>query len=103
MFAAAGLVIGTRRGASNLAFEQEVHAGLAGILAAADEELDVTALNFEGSGGERAGRFVAIEKGVDQPVAHEAIDLHLIRQSALRRAGAERLAGDDPRSVDRAF
>src|SRR5207249_6321495 len=84
------------RGADDLAADEQVDARLAGVLAAADEEVEVVALDLELGRSERADGGVAAAEAVDEPLAEEAGDRHLARQRALRRPGAEGSAGGGP-------
>src|SRR5436309_11567391 len=68
-FAAARLVVWAGGVAHRLAFNQQVHADLLGILAAADEETDELALDLELRRREGARCSVAIVKRIDQALA----------------------------------
>ena len=99
--AAAGLSVGARGGEDDFAVDEQVHAGLALVSAAADEELDVVPLDGELGRGELARRLVAAEERVDESLAFETGDLHLAAERALGRGRAERLAFDLPVAVVR--
>ena len=77
---AARLVVGAGGGVDHLAIHQQVDAGAAGMHAAADQEVEVLAFDLQRRRGECAGRAVALEEAVDQPLAFEPADLHLARQ-----------------------
>ena len=76
---------------------------LALVPAAADQEIDVIALDRKPRAGERTGRFVTAVEAVRKPVPLEATHLHLPRQRAARRTGPERLAGHRPAATLIAF
>jgi hypothetical protein len=59
LFAAAGLDVGTGRGAHHPAVQQQVDARLARVTASANQEVQKTPLDRQRRRGQRAGRFVA--------------------------------------------
>ncbi len=94
--AAACLGVDARGGEDDFAANEKVHAGLALMSAAADEELDVVPLDGELRRGEPARRLVAAEERVDESLAFKTGNPHLAAERALRRRLAERRAFDFP-------
>ena len=85
----------------HVAVDQQIHAGLALVSAATDQELNVVPLDNELERRELAGRSVTTEERVDESLAFEAADLHLAAQRALGGGLAERFAFDLPVAVVR--
>src|SRR5205823_6284462 len=96
---AARPVVGAGGGADDLAAHEQVDAGEARELAAADEEAEELALDGELRRGEPSGAAVAAGEAVDEPLAEETLDRHLAGQRPLRGALAERAALDLPVAV----
>ena len=87
--AAPWLRVGARGRAHDASLDEQVHAGLAGITAAADQECDVIVIELEFTRGERAQAVVAPQKTIDQPLALESADGHLTSQRSGRGPRAE--------------
>ena len=98
-----GLSVFARGGADDFAADEQVHAGEARVVAAAEEEVDVAALDGEGLGHGGAGRPVAAEVGVDEVLPAEAADGLLRVERAGGRLLAEGLARDGPLVVGAAL
>ncbi len=93
------LVVLAGGGADDLAVHQQVDARLARLVAAADQEADVAALDREVRRRERADGVVAVDPAVHQPLALEAGHRLLAGQRAVDRPRAEGLAGHLPVAV----
>ena len=63
------LVVVAGRCANDLAINEQIDACLAFVGPSANEEVEELALDLEGRRGERAGRGIAIQVGVDQALA----------------------------------
>ena len=94
-----GLAILAGRRADHLAADAEIDAGLARMVAAADEEADVPPLDAEGLRGGRALRAVAADERVDQAVAGKTAHRLLPGLGAVGGALAEGVADDRPAFV----
>ena len=86
-------------GANDLAVDLQVDARLAGMVAAADQETDVTPFDAEGLRGGLALGSVARDKRVHQAAAGEAADRLLACFGSARRLFAKRLARQRPAFV----
>jgi hypothetical protein len=86
-------------GADDFIVDDQIDAGFTVVRAAADEKGEVIASDGEGFGGECAAGAVAVEECVYSTATEKAIDLLLVRQSAVSRAGAEGVAGGGPAGV----
>ena len=82
---------------------EELHAGLAGVAAAADQESDVVALDLEGGRGERSRGAISTAEGVHEALPLEPAYLHLVCKRAPCRTRAERLAFHSPIAIGRAL
>jgi hypothetical protein len=90
------LAVGAGGGARDAGADEEVDAGLIGMVAAADEEVDVRALDFQLGRGKRACGFVAAGKAVDQSLAAKAANGHLAGECAAGGFVAEGVADRGP-------
>ena len=93
------LAIGAGGRANRLAVDEQVNAGLARMIAAAEQEIDIAAFDPKVARGERADRAIPFEKAVDQSVPRKAAHLHLIGQRATSGPRAESLPRGLPRAV----
>ena len=100
---AARLRVRPRGRAHRRAVHEQVHARLARVAAAADEEVDKRPLDLELRRNQPPRRLVAAIERVRQPFARKALHRHLPRQRAVGRAAAKRRALRLPRAVVRAF
>ena len=98
-FRAARFVVRPGGRADDRAADEEVEARLAGILAAADEDVQVPPLDRERWRGERARGVVAADERVDQAAAFEALDVHLPGERPPRRGCPEGRADGRPPGV----
>ncbi len=89
----------TRGRAHDFAADEQVDAGLGGMMSAADEKVQVSAFDLERGRRELAGGGIAADERIGQPMAKKAVDLHLVGKRPLGRRRAERLPLDAPGAV----
>src|SRR2546426_11815078 len=97
------LGIGAGRRAGGFFVDQEVDRGLARMVAAPNEEIDVAACALQLGRGERPLSSVAFEKRVDEAFPKVAADGLLPGKSTVGWSGPEGLALDFPITVVLAF
>ena len=86
-------------GPNHLAVQDQVDAGLAWVLAAADQEADEGSFDGESRGGELAARLIRGRIAVHQALAQEAAQALIGAQGAAGRFGPEGLALDFPVAI----
>src|SRR5262249_47808359 len=89
LLTAAGLCIRPSRRADCLAVNQQVDARLSFVTAAANQETDKFAFNFELGRSQFARRSIAAQEAVHQPFPQKAAYRHLSRQRTLCRSSAK--------------